>query len=303
MSFVGFSLGTVISMPLAGAISSSSGGWPVVFYLYGGISVVWSILWLIFGSSSPLTDRFISEDEKKYIQADSADEEKAVPTPWKAIFTSAPYYAIIISHCGVSLGDYTMATETPSYMEKIMHFDLASNSFLSALPYLVQYIVSNLLGLISDRLIVKDIISVGAARKLSNSLSTFVPALALFALMLVDADKPELTVLLLVIGVGMIGGIYSGFLINHMDISPIHAGTLMGIGNSLGNIFGFVAPLSVDVIANISGYNETQKQLWNIVFCLTSVVLVVTGILYVLLGSGEEQPWNKVGDKKISREK
>lgn len=84
--------------------------------------------------------------------------------------------------------------------------------------------------------------------------------MALFALTFVDADKPELTLLLLVIGVAMIGGIYSGFLINHMDISPIHAGTLMGIGNSLGNIFGFVAPLSVDVIANISGYNEVSMK-------------------------------------------
>lgn len=79
MSIVGFSLGTVISMPLAGAISSSAGGWPVVFYLYGGISIVWSILWLTFGSSSLLTDRFISEDEKKYIEADrNADEEKVL---------------------------------------------------------------------------------------------------------------------------------------------------------------------------------------------------------------------------------
>ncbi|XP_018561183.1 putative inorganic phosphate cotransporter [Anoplophora glabripennis] len=296
-----FPLGTVISLPLAGVISSSAAGWPTVFYLYGGISLVWSILWLIFGSSSPSTDRFISEDEKMYIQAGTAtDEEKEYPTPWKAIFASGPYYAIIISHCGTGMGDYTMLSETPSYMEKIMDFDLASNSSFSALPSLGQYIVGNLSGQITGRLIEKGVLSVGAGRKLSNSLATIVPALFLFALVFIGADQPELTLISLIIGVGMMGAAYSGYLINHMDISPAHSGVLMGFGNSLGNVFGFVAPLSVDLISSFSGYKETQKELWNIVFSVSGIVLVATGISYIILGSGEEQPWSKVEDRKIS---
>ncbi|XP_023310544.1 putative inorganic phosphate cotransporter isoform X1 [Anoplophora glabripennis] len=297
-----FPLGTVISLPLAGVISSSAAGWPTVFYLYGGISLVWSILWLIFGSNSPSTDRFISEDEKMYIQTGTAtDEEKSIATPWKAIFTSGPYYAIIICHCGTSLGDYTMMSETPSYMEKIMDFDLASNSFLCALPSLGQYVVGNLLGQITSRLIEKGVLSVGAARKLSNSLATFVPALFLFLMVFLGPDQSALTLVSLIVGVGMLGAIYSGYLINHMDISPVHAGTLMGIGNSLGNIFGFVAPLSVDAISSISGYNETLKELWNIVFSVSGIVLVATGISYIILGSGEEQPWSRVEDRTISK--
>ncbi|XP_018561181.1 putative inorganic phosphate cotransporter [Anoplophora glabripennis] len=296
-----FPLGTVICLPLAGVISSSAAGWPTVFYLYGGICLVWSILWLIFGSSNPSTDRFISEDERKYIQAGAPiEEEKSIATPWKAIFTSGPFYAIIICHCGTSMGDYTMRSETPSYMEKIMDFDLASNSSFSALPSLGQYVVGNLSGQITSRLIEKGVLSVGGGRKLSNSLATFVPALFLFALVFIAADQPELTLITLIIGVGMMGASYSGYLINHMDISPVHSGVLMGFGNTLGNVFGFVGPLSVDLISNISGYKETQKQLWNIVFSVTGIVLVATGISYIILGSGEEQPWSKVEDRKIS---
>ncbi|XP_018561182.1 putative inorganic phosphate cotransporter [Anoplophora glabripennis] len=299
--YTGFSLGTLISMPLSGVIALSSAGWPTIFYLHGGISLVWSILWLILGSNSPSTDRFISEEERKYIQAGAPiEEEKSIATPWKAIFTSGPYYAIIISHCGTGMGDYTMLSETPSYMEKIMDFDLASNSLLSALPCLVQYIVGNLLGQITSRLIEKGVLSVGSARKLSTALATFVPAMFLFALVFVGADQPEVTLVSLIVGVGMMGAVCSGYLINHMDISPVHSGTLMGFGNSLGNTFGFIAPLSVDAMSSISGYNETQKQLWNIVFSVTGIVLIATGISYIILGSGEEQSWSKVEDRKIS---
>lgn len=79
MIFVGAPLGVVIAMPVAGAISSSAVGWPVAFYLYGGVGILWSILWLMLGSDSPSTDRFISPGERKYIQAGTTvDEEKVI---------------------------------------------------------------------------------------------------------------------------------------------------------------------------------------------------------------------------------
>ncbi|KAJ8923269.1 hypothetical protein NQ315_001826 [Exocentrus adspersus] len=275
--YSGAPLGVLIALPTAGAISSSSVGWPVVFYLYGSIGILWTILWFVFGSESPSVSKMISEEEKRYIQkSTSVHEEKTVPTPWKAIFTSAPVYAILICHCGQNWGYFTMITETPSYMDKILDFNLASNSALSALPYLAQWIVSHLLSPIADLLILRQVVSVGSSRKLMNSIGTLVPAVALISLMFLGSDQPALTLVIIVIAVGVNGGTYCGFNINHMDISPTHAGTLMGIGNTIGN---------------------SQKQLWNIVFVTTGIVYVITGVMYILLGSGEEQPWNKLEDR------
>lgn len=68
-------MGNVVAMPIAGAISASSVGWPVTFYFYGGMGLFWCVLWLIFGASSPSTSRWISEEEKKWIQYELGENE------------------------------------------------------------------------------------------------------------------------------------------------------------------------------------------------------------------------------------
>jgi MFS family permease len=57
-----------------------AGGWPSIFYILGSIGVIWTILWIIFASDSPETNRFISNKEKVYIsrstQIDSNNSNK-----------------------------------------------------------------------------------------------------------------------------------------------------------------------------------------------------------------------------------
>lgn len=61
-------LGNVISMVVAGWISDSPYGWPLVFYLYGSLGVLWGIVWLLVGYDSPNKHPTISLEEKHYIQ-------------------------------------------------------------------------------------------------------------------------------------------------------------------------------------------------------------------------------------------
>lgn len=74
------------------------------------------------------------------------------------------------------------------------------------------------------------------------------PAVALLGLAFVDSSQKILALVLLVIAVGTNAGVYSGFNVNHIDLAPNHAGILMGITNSLSNIFSIIAPLAVKVI-------------------------------------------------------
>lgn len=76
---IGGPLGNVIAFPIAGWISASSIGWPVVFYLYGAVGVVWSVIWLLVGSDSPAEHKTISTEERKYIESGiEGDEDKEV---------------------------------------------------------------------------------------------------------------------------------------------------------------------------------------------------------------------------------
>lgn len=48
----GMALGTVISLPFSGILAAAA-GWESVFYVQGGLALVWCFLWLIFVFDSP----------------------------------------------------------------------------------------------------------------------------------------------------------------------------------------------------------------------------------------------------------
>lgn len=62
-------MGTVVSMLVTGYISASWSGWPMVFYVYGGLGLVWAILMGIFGANTPSESKNISEEERVFIES------------------------------------------------------------------------------------------------------------------------------------------------------------------------------------------------------------------------------------------
>ncbi|VEN35349.1 unnamed protein product [Callosobruchus maculatus] len=292
--YAGGPLGTVMVMPVAGYFSSSRLGWPMAFYALGAVGLAWTVIWLVFGLDSPHHHKTITKEELRYIQDGAINDKKPekLPTPWREMATSLPCWAILICHFGSLWGFWTMLTEIPTYMDKILHFDIKSNSTLSALPYLVYWILNLIMSPIADYLIVNKITSVGVSRKIFNSIGVFVPALALVGLVFVGAEERAWTVFLLVVAVGFNTAILCGFHVNHIDVAPRHAGTLMGITNALGNCAAILAPLAVDLFKSIGGYQESDKALWNIVFITAAVLFASTGLFYNLFASGKVQPWN-----------
>lgn len=59
----------VFSFSIGGylCVNGFAGGWPSIFYVFGTIGIVWSILWLSLTSKSPADHHFISEKEREYV--------------------------------------------------------------------------------------------------------------------------------------------------------------------------------------------------------------------------------------------
>lgn len=92
----------------------------------------------------------------------------------------------------------------------------------------------------------------------------FIPAAALVALVFIGNDQKALTVVMLVVAAGFNSAILCGFHVNHIDIAPRHAGTLMGITNAFGNVAAILAPLAVDVIKSAGDYKEVSLLIFKI---------------------------------------
>eukprot|EP00043_Microstomoeca_roanoka_P000892 m.29807 g.29807 ORF g.29807 m.29807 type:complete len:547 (-) comp10552_c0_seq2:219-1859(-) len=348
LAYSGAFMGTVVAMPVSGALAGSNflGGWPSVFYTFGTAGVLWFVGWMLVVADSPSTHSRITPEERDYIEGSIAavqGRKRDVPVPWKGIFTSLPVWAIIINHTTQNWGFYTLLTCLPTYFNDVLRFNISSGGIYSSIPYMALFLVTLAGGQIADFLRVKRQWSTTWVRKLLNSSayvfgvaflilagytgSTNEPGLGLSSSNNGGLSKPDaLAITYLTLATGGLGFSQSGFNINHLDISPRFAGVLMGITNGVATIPGFVAPTVAGAIASCalcddskSEYdgqyfegpdkcpptNATQQWLdkyqchasdaqhqWRLVFFISAGVFAFGAILYLIIGSGEVQPFN-----------
>lgn len=264
--YSGSQFGTVIMLAVSGFIANSSAGWPGIFYISGAMGFVWAICWYLFAASTPAEHRSISLEEKKFIenslgQVDSTPKVNG-PTPWGKIFTSPAFISLIIVHCTHMWGFWTLLTQIPSYMKNILGVDIKKSALLSALPYAVMCGLSFFFIYLSQVLARWENISLSFNRKFFNSIGHWIPMISLIALGYVTEEHITLAVVLLTLTVGISAATYLGFQVNHIDLSPNYAGTLMGITNGAANVMSALAPLVVGlVVDDVVSYNIILNDL------------------------------------------
>ncbi|XP_017053760.1 putative inorganic phosphate cotransporter [Drosophila ficusphila] len=292
----GIDCGTLVAMFASGLLAASSVGWPGIFYVSCGVGIFWCILWLIFGANTPRESKFISEAELNYIETsihsshklEETIPAKRIPVPWKAIWTSVPFWAFMIAKCAQSWGFSTLQTEMPAYMNGVLLMDMKKNALYSALPYLTSWIMAFVYLIIADILLTRNIMSITGIRKTVNSIAYFVPALALIGVGFLDSTQKTLAVVLMCANVGINAGSTIGMTINTIDLSPNHAGILMGIANTASNVIPIVTPVLVGIIVK----DEHDREQWQVVFIISAVVFFVGNIIYVVFGQMVNQPWD-----------
>ncbi|XP_055593478.1 putative inorganic phosphate cotransporter isoform X2 [Uranotaenia lowii] len=289
--YAGAQFGTVVMLAISGVLASSSTGWPGIFYISGAAGVVWSILWFFFGGNSPVEHRSISAEERDFIESSlgNQDHSKKIITPWKAILTSAPMIALTIAHSSHNWGFWTLLTEMPTYMKNVLDLDIKSNALLSSLPYFVMWILSLIFSPISDFLINRQYLSRVTSRKLFNTIGLWIPMVALLGLAYVPKGQTDLAIALLTAAVGINSATYLGFQVNHIDLAPNHAGTMMGITNCAANIMSIIAPLIVGVVLS----DAKDPVQWRTVFYISAAVYFCGNLVFIILGKADIQPWNE----------
>lgn len=290
--YAGSNFGTVVSLPVSGWLCSLEfwGGWPLAFYLFGGLGILWYILWVIFIYDTPAQHKWIDPQEKAYIEAtvEKKDEDNDDGVPWVSVLTSMPIWAIAITQCGQSWAFYTLLTELPTYMDKILHFDVQQDAFLSALPYLSAWLVGLATSSFADALLARQILSPLTSFKLWNTVASLGPSLSFVGAIWAKCDR--MTVMMMLAGLGSLqGAIYAGNQMNHIALAPRFAGTLYGLTNAAANACGFLAPY---VIGRIVEGHETLAR-WQLVFWLAAGINMAANCFYLVFASAAEQSWSK----------
>ncbi|XP_025084611.1 sialin-like isoform X1 [Pomacea canaliculata] len=293
MSFciTGFSAGNILTFSLSAllCVYGFDNGWGSIFYLSGIGNLLWVVVWCIVTADTPAQHKRISEVERNYIQSsigDNTEKKEILPTPWRAIFTSAPFWACVVAEICSTYTAYTLQMSLPAFMKESLKFDIKQNGVLSALPYLCQAVTCTLSGQMADTLRNRDILSTKNTRKLFYFLASFGSAICIVSAGYVSCTQRPLAVFLLCLCLCFNGFSSVSFFVNHFDLAPRHAGMTSAISNTAATASGMVAPLVVGALTP----NRTAEE-WRHVFYVCASIYVAGAVVYGVFAEGELQSW------------
>ncbi|XP_039292836.1 LOW QUALITY PROTEIN: putative inorganic phosphate cotransporter [Nilaparvata lugens] len=297
----GINFGSALTFLTSGFLANTSLGWPLIFYASGGMGIIWTILWYLLAANSPDSHKSISQEEKLYIKSkltETASENVHLDIPWKDILTSPAVCGIVFAHMGQNWGMWTSLTSVPTFFGRALNFDIKDDGLLSALPYIVMWIISFPTSILADNLIKRGYMTIQFSRKFWNTIGQGFTAIFVLILPFVAEYSRTLAVVVYTIGTTLNCCVYFGFNVNHMDVSPNFSTILWGLSNGSANITAILGPLFVGFVIE----NEHSIVEWRKAFIASAAFFLLGNILFVLLGSGETQPWNQPNNKKKSED-
>ncbi|XP_076084936.1 sialin-like [Mytilus galloprovincialis] len=294
IAFSGSYIGTVISMLLSGYMLESGLGWPSIFYLFGGIALLWCVCWGYFIAESPSSHPTITSVEVEYIQANigyTEEQTKNILPPWTDIFKSPAVWAIVAAHFAENWGFYTWLRELPSIMRHDLNFRIDKAGFVAAFPYLVMGSVVMSSGFFADYIYIylrgRAVVSTTAIRKLFTCGAFFFRLI--FMVAAGYSMTPVVVYVCLALSVGLGGFAWAGFSVNHLDIAPQYASVTMGISNTFATIPGIISPLLTGAIIQ-----NTDVGLWQILFYIDAAIYLLGAVFYGIFATGNRQKWAEV---------
>jgi ACS family sodium-dependent inorganic phosphate cotransporter len=273
----GIPLGTIFALIVTPMIVQAW-GWQWAFYLFGLVGVVWFVVWQLMVTRSPELDERVTEAEREIIKAGANSDPVEAGPPIREFLKSMPVWAIIVAHFCNNWSLYVLLSWLPTFINKGLGVDYASVGWVTMIPHVASFIFLNVAGSIADRL-VRSGMDVGKVRKLMQTIGF--GGLSTALLIVGEVESVWLAITIMTIGNALGAFVVGGFVVNHMDIAPKYAGTLMGITNTAGTIPGIIGVFVSGLILELTGS-------WALVFQVTAGVTLFGLVFFLMFSSSKK---------------
>ncbi len=273
----GIPLGTVFALIVTPIIVATF-GWEWAFYAFGAVGVIWFAVWQTKTAASPDQHPHISADEQVHIAERSTPAGAPGSAPAIREFLKHPsVWAIIVAHFCNNWSLYVLLSWLPTFVNKGLGVDFAAVGWYTMIPHIASFVFLNVAGNVADRLI-RSGMDITRVRKLMQTIGFGGTSIAL--LIVGEVDSAPMAIAVMSIGSAIGAFVTGGFVVNHMDIAPRSAGTLMGITNTAGTIPGIIGVYVSGLILEATGS-------WALVFQVTAGVTLFGLVFYLIFGSGK----------------
>ena len=250
-------VGLAIAAPLL-AWMAVTYGWHSVFYLTGGLGLVFAFVWLIFIRNSPQSDKRVSRSEIDLIESGGGAVKTAHPEGGQhAKFSDIPKLMRHKRMVGALIGQFAntstlffFLTWFPTYLVEQKHFTLLKAGIMVTIPYLVALLGTLAAGSWSDWMLRRGVATT-IARK-----TPIISGLILSMIVIFDnfVNNPALVITFFSIAFfaqGMASATAWALL---SDIAPAkQLGLTGGLFNFFANAGGALSPLVIGFIVGATG--------------------------------------------------
>ena len=247
-------IAVIVSSPLSGWILGRW-NWRVLLIAEGALPFFWLIIWWIFVDDYPREARWISTEERDYLEATLQQESREIDSAeplaaaqpgssWRALLKPAVLVMVGV-YLMQNIGNYGYLFWLPSALEHIQKMSNMLVGVLAAIPYLVTAVGMVVVSRHSDkrherRHHVAFGLAWGGACMLACILLTgHYPTWGFMAISLVGAGS-----------YGMLGPFWA---IPTETLPRSVSGPAMGMVNALGNLGGYFGPLAVGFVYHRTG--------------------------------------------------
>uniref|UniRef100_A0A0P6JHB0 Sodium-dependent phosphate transport protein 4 isoform b n=1 Tax=Heterocephalus glaber TaxID=10181 RepID=A0A0P6JHB0_HETGA len=278
----------IVAVILLGGIISQVLGWPFVFYIFGGLGCVCSLLWFALVYDDPVSHPWISISEKEYILStlnqQVSSEKQSLPI--KAMLRSLPLWSICLCSFSHQWLINILTIYTPTYISYLYKVNIRDNGLLSSLPFIVAWIVGLLGGQLADFLLTKNFRLI-TVRKTVTLLGQLPSSALLVALPYLNSSYIT-TITFLTLSCGISPLCQSGIYINALDIAPRYSSFLLGATRGFAQTSAVLVPV-------ISGFllNQDPEFGWKNIYFLTFAINVLGFIFFLIFGEADVQDWAK----------
>jgi ACS family sodium-dependent inorganic phosphate cotransporter len=264
VSLAGVQSGTLVAMPLSAWIAATY-GWRAIFYVYAALGAVWLVLWLGWAARRPL------------VPAAAEPVPPATAVPWKRILRAPAVWALLATTFVVNWTIWFVHSWLPTYLMQAHGLSLKGSGLAAALPNLAMVAASVAGGGLADRAIARGH-AVTRVRKLVLG-SGFAGAIVLL-LLLPRMHSPATALACLSGALGCFALGATTVVVTSLDLAPRHAGLLVGLQGTAGNVAGIISPV-------LGGAIVARTGSWDLNFYLIAGLLMLGLVVWTTWASAE----------------
>jgi MFS family permease len=243
-------------------------GWRMCFYLFGGLGVIWCVVWYWWYRDHPTEKKGVTEEELAEIGPSAQRAHHGLP--WSIALRSRNLWTIMLMYHTYCWGSYFYLSWLHTYLQKGRGFTADEMKIYSVLPFIAGAIGNLTGGTLSDILVRRYGLSFG--RKVVGTTGLALSALCVF--FTGYTDDRYLAVALLTLGYFSMDCMLPPSWAICMDVGREHAGTVAGAMNMAGQFGSFISAYVFGRLVEYFGGN------YNYGLMFFGVMLGISAIIF-----------------------